>query len=617
MARKVRVGELRPSQLLHTYGVGAVVDLPYISAIVMGLEDWDTLQAKRIVEERVLAAVKAQLGAQVDALFAPPAPPEDSAPFGTDADAKPIGVPVGTFPRYMRCPLCERLGPRTPGIFDLKPDPYRPERTRYVHSNCQRALSAKNPPPVVPARFLTACAHGHLDEFPWNRFVHEEVKDCQGDLRLTDRGASGEASDIYLKCLVCGKARSMAQAFGEEGLKDYKCRGRRPHLRDFDDQECTERLRAILLGASNSWFPVTVSALYVPPSAKDELAGLVEDAWDKLSAVDTIEVLAFLRKLAQLGPLAKFADAAIFQAIKERKDGTVDGGPTNLKGPEWKVFSAPKAAPRAADFRLNEVAVPRGHEASLTRVVLVERLRVVMALTGFTRIESPLDFEDAHLRGSDHRAPLSRKPPPFVPASEVRGEGIFLQFREDAVATWCAQAADHGDRFFAAHKVWRAARKIKPVDAGFPEIRFVLLHSFAHTLMRQLAIECGYAAASIRERIYSANPEAEGGPMAGVLLYTAAPDSEGTLGGLVSLGTPESLGRHIDQALEQARLCSSDPLCAEHIPGAGGPTKLHAAACHACLFAPETSCERGNKYLDRSVLVATLGGGATPFFAER
>jgi hypothetical protein len=97
--------------------------------------------------------------------------------------------------------------------------------------------------------------------------------------------------------------------------------------------------------------------------------------------------------------------------------------------------------------------------------------------------------------------------------------------------------------------------------AGTPE-SYMLLHSFAHALTRRLALEYGYTVASIGERIYALGPIDEDGPMAGVLLYTAAPDSEGTLGGLVSLGAPEVLGRHIAGALEAMRLCASDPLCA-------------------------------------------------------
>lgn len=134
--------------------------------------------------------------------------------------------------------------------------------------------------------------------------------------------------------------------------------------------------------------------------------------------------------------------------------------------------------------------------------------------------------------------------------------------------------------------------------------------------MRQLALECGYTAASVRERIYSRNPDAvpeHPEPMAGVLIYTAAPDSEGTLGGLVSLGEPAELRRHITAALRNTGLCASDPLCAEHQPSQRGIT-LHAAACHACMFSPETSCERGNKHLDRSVLVPTVHRDDLAFF---
>ena len=138
-----------------------------------------------------------------------------------------------------------------------------------------------------------------------------------------------------------------------------------------------------------------------------------------------------------------------------------------------------------------------------------------------------------------------------------------------------------------------------------------LLHTFAHALIREFALECGYSASGIAERIYAQSGET---PMAGIMLYTAAPDSEGTLGGLVSLGRRDRLGGLIDQALEAARLCTSDPLCADHDPRDRG--ELFGAACHACLFASETSCERGNHYLDRALLVDTVTGGGTGFLGR-
>ena len=175
-----------------------------------------------------------------------------------------------------------------------------------------------------------------------------------------------------------------------------------------------------------------------------------------------------------------------------------------------------------------------------------------------------------------------------------------------------AAKASRQEVFYEAHYRWRKARHIPMPEANYPGIRYVLLHTFANALMRQLTLECGYTAASIRERIYALSPESEGGPMAGILLYTAAPDSEGTLGGLVSLGKPEQLGWHIDGAIEQMQSCASDPLCSEH--RCREDRTLHEAACHACMFTPETSCERGNKYLDRAVLVRTVERDDLAFF---
>jgi len=143
------------------------------------------------------------------------------------------------------------------------------------------------------------------------------------------------------------------------------------------------------------------------------------------------------------------------------------------------------------------------------------------------------------------------------------------------------------------------------VDLDFPVARFLLLHTLSHLLIRQVCLECGYGSSSIRERLYVGTPDE---PATGILLSTAASDSEGTLGGLVALGSADHLGRLLDQALTDARRCSSDPLCAEHVPEDPSAT-LHAAACHACLFASETSCETNNRWLDRAVVVDLTGDG--------
>jgi hypothetical protein len=339
---------------------------------------------------------------------------------------------------------------------------------------------------------------------------------------------------------------------------------------------------------------------------------VVEAEWSNLSDVDSLDQVKFMRRRAMLGALAAYGDDEIWAALDERRQraarGQDEAAPgTDLKAPEWRVLTKFSARLTTPDFRLRPVAPPGSYAHVIKQVVLAERLREVRAMLGFTRIDSLGELNDPALEEMTEPAPLSRRPLPWLPAAEVRGEGIFIQFKEVQIAQWLSRPAvgTRDAQFFEAHKVWRHNRHLEPPEAGFPGMRFVFLHTFAHALMRQLSLECGYTAASLRERLYSRGPTEPEGPMAGVLIYTSAPDSEGTLGGLVSLGEPATLERHITLALEAARLCGSDPLCAENPPERRGQT-LHAAACHACLFAPETSCERGNKYLDRSTLVKTV-----------
>ena len=616
-----RVGELRPSQILTTFGIGSIVDLPHISVMVMGLEDWPNSDYREITEERLLASVRSTLRGQVNALRSPPIVP-DTDRLNPFEEQSYIGVPVAPFPRWMLCPRpgCRRLAPLSSNQFKLKPDPYRPDRVRYVHENCRYPGKL---PTAVPARFVVACKNGHLDDFPWVNFVHGGPPDHPYKLQLLEMGASGEAADIYVRCETCDKSRPMSDAFKLHNSDLPACRARRPHLRDFEDGGCKDeenqpiRVRALLQGASNAWFPVMLSALSVPQSS-NLLKQLVTDHWSDLYDLEGEADIAKMRRRNLLRDFSGVSDAELWAAIQEKQaEGETATGSDvdDLKTPEWLVFIDPAHAQRTRDFRLREVRSPRRFAKYFEKVVLAERLREVRALVGFTRIESPGDYENPAEFPEAQRMKIARGNPSWVPANEIRGEGIFFQFSETEIQNWLGRVQRLHVEFFNAHKQWRKDRGLQPPEDFYPGLRYVLLHSFAHALIRQLSLECGYTAASLRERIYSRNPGTARPEMAGVLIYTAAPDSEGTLGGLVSLGEPGILERHLNQAMDCMRLCSSDPLCAEHHPGKEG-TSLHGASCHACLFAPETSCERGNKYLDRTVLVPTVDRDEFAFFLD-
>jgi hypothetical protein len=600
--QKTKVGELRPSQLMLTYGVGSVVELPYLSVMVMGLEDWPASRAEPIREERLLRAVRLQLGNQVEKLLAPPAVADDgSRPFNPFDDDRKVGVPVSPFPRWMVCPYCRILAPLASGIFSFEPEPFRPDRARFVHTNCSRPA---RPPEAVPARFLVSCSNGHLDDFPWLQWVHQGAQ-CNGPLRFYETGPSGEAADVQVKCDTCGASRSMALVFTDQGRREMPaCAGRRPQLRDYDPRTCGEKARPILLGASNSWFPILLSALSIP-SRSTRLEQLLEQQWTDFETIRDVSDFALLRRFGSLREFDEFTDEQIWQALERMRVGEQHPDERDLKVAEWEIFSAPNPIRNSPEMQLRPVPPPERYARQIERVLLAERLREVRALTGFTRIDPP--GED----GQAVRAPISRTPPRWVPASEVRGEGIFVQFSEPAVVEWERNSGELDQQLIAAHRRWRTSRGLDPATA-YPGLRYALLHSFAHAVIRQFSIECGYSMASLRERIYCRLPGQES-PMAGVLIYTAAPDSEGTLGGLVSLGETREFGRHMEAAFEGLELCASDPLCAENLADQH-LLALHGAACHACLFAPETSCECGNRYLDRSILVETVERRGWSFF---
>lgn len=613
-----KIGEVRPTQLLFTYGIGAVMDMPKMSGMIMGIDFWDKDKCRNIKEPRLLRAVRAQLGQQVSNLKYPPIL-KDSNPYANTFEEASVGVPFSPFPRWMVCPQCRTLASIDAGFFKLKTNPFKPHETCYIHENCSR--SKVKAPAVLPVNFLVACENGHMNDFPWREFVHAGPTSCDGKLELSDSGAAGGAGNVFVKCTRCEVSRPIRQAFDPKQREQSlpKCNGYHPHLGRMNDEgveKCGLQLRAIALGASNSWFPVTLSSLAIPTSsAGTELDNLIDKYYEDLIKAPGKEALSFISSLGQFPDLFKTGSIDEIWAIldirkntKQEEDGRID-----IKRPEWNVFSNPNFSMILNDFKLNPVEVPPTFSKYIKRVIQVEKIREVRALIGFTRIDSPGDIIDSGEIPIERRASISKRQAEWVPAGEVLGEGIFIQFDEALLSKWenSAHVKQYESAAYEAHKRWRRARVIEE-ETGFYGARYIFMHSFSHALMRELSLECGYAAASIRERIYSYNGSDEE-KMAGVLIYTAAPDSEGTLGGLVSLGVPSELDRIINKSLIHAELCSSDPLCSEH-EFLHSHLSLHGAACHACLFSPETSCEKGNRYLDRTLISDTLSKDGLSFF---
>lgn len=616
---RIKVGAVRPSHLMFTSGVGALVDLPNFSAIVLGLEEWNyQLVPDRnvITEPRLLAAVKQNRVHQyVRELRG--APWQDEADVGDGADR--IGVPTRPFPTFLRCTACNELGPiESGGPFRFENAiPSRPQDAQFVHASCNK-VRGRRKPLAVAARFVLACTNGHLDDFPYVPFVHHGApcpKVPFPPLTMEDRGGNLGAN-VGLRCQACGASRNIRDALGSRGDQNLPaCRGRHPHLGVFEPNGCaaSTKPKLIVVGASNQWFARTLSVLSVPRTDASALATEVEKNWETLKGVTDPTLLAFLWTAQH--PVTYALDgwdqAEIWAAIEAHRarsaGGQEDGGASesDLRTPEWQIFTTEKAPEPSPDFTLRRDpdGVPKQLTGIYGDVVQAERLREVRALVGFTRLDSP-DPEDPDLIVT---APLTHGEATWIPASEVRGEGLFFRIPEDLLAAWEQRVT--GSPAMEAHReAYRRYRRNRYSDRikgdfdpfkNWPGERYWALHTFSHLLIRTIAAECGYSSASLSERIYSS---VEDENRSGILVYTAVPDAEGTLGGLVSLGEPRELVRITRRALRDAHRCSSDPLCAERLPHSPEDF-LHGAACHVCLFVSETTCERGNRFLDRRFVV--------------
>jgi hypothetical protein len=265
---------------------------------------------------------------------------------------------------------------------------------------------------------------------------------------------------------------------------------------------------------------------------------------------------------------------------------------------------------RVPDLRVIPSAVASDFESWFSRVNRVERLRETRAFLGFTRLKAKIDPLD----GMPDRAlvQLFRDPPThpakrWLPAVRVFGEGLYIELREDALTSWQSENEEWIRSRLSEVFIMRLATQpqvLPPLGVAdwVWASRYLLVHTLAHVLINQLVFECGYSTASLRERLYVSSDE--GAPMAALLIYTAAGDSEGTLGGLVRLGHAERLGAVLQRALSRAGWCSADPVCSENLGGQGSQL-ANLAACHACALLPETSCETINHGLDRALVVGT------------
>jgi Domain of unknown function (DUF1998) len=658
-----KVGSARPSSLLYNYGPGAIMDLPQFTVMPAGLDDWDRIWARRdgiprIHAPRLQQAVRTLMG--TDRTELRPFPWQAKKTF-MSSEGNDLGVPARVFPQWLRCTGCDFLAP-IPRFSYRNTHPYRTDEACFEHHNCpgraeERAAKDKQPArrrptrTAVPARYLLACVDGHLDEFPYDGWVHHWQKcskDSHPHLKMLDR-TSGKGASATILCASCGQKRPMAEAQGEVGRSKLPgCRGRHPHLDSFDPDGCENETQLMLVGASNLWFASTQAIIVMPESQArdDEVAEQLRiDLQDGQELSTDAELLAWLTENGEqpkllrvaLGKRAStaFSDAELAAAVNvllappppesERRRRKENWDPIDLLIPEWRYLQRDPLGKQhdGSDADKSGLVLSRRDlhpqlPKHFSRVLAAEKLRKVNALIGFTRIDDMDRVDDLPKR----LVPVTRADRPvWTVATEDFGEGIFLQLDEERVRDWEARVKK--SVIWAAHEVAHqlnferrfseTAKNVNHLDR-LPKPRYWLVHTLAHILIREMAMTSGYSAASLSERLYAWEAGGDRPAAAGLLICTTAADSDGTLGGLVQLSEPGRLQKIVKDALHRVQRCSSDPVCAMRTPR---PPEdfLHGAACHCCAMASETSCERANRFLDRRFLV-DLPGSDLGFFSR-
>ena len=582
--------KLRRNQLFGPYGIGAVVPCPDGgSLMISGLDPFPT-NAMREVDDPRLAK---HIG--VSRLLAPP---EEGSP-----------VPASRFPRWLYCPICHTMR--------------KCERNQHGPGRCDNPSCKGCGHSLIPERFIVVCPEGHVDDFPILEWVHGgPVSDPEKHtIKRTTKGGTASLADIEYRCLECGRSRTLAGATRKGALAEvgFHCKGAQPWLWRDDPEGCKadpDDIMVVQRGGTNVWYPDVFSSIYIPDGKDPEIASFVQQRMENLQKAEAGGMLdLMIDSLADAKGYDKdLVKAAYLDFASESNSDSVSVG--DFREEEYLILS--KGSPKQTGVFDEDLVGPEGYDSNYIKhavecVGLVSTLRETRALVGFSRLYP--DHNDG-LSFEARRRQLSRNRCNWALGIQSTGEGIFLKFNTAVLEEWLKNPMVHQRfRLMQMHHDEHCRRQSKEPETLNP--LYVLIHSFSHALMLALSKECGYSAASVRERIYCdkvIEPEDRHEDMLGLLVYTASSDSEGSLGGLVRAGKPGRLEKIIDSAISDASWCSSDPVC---IQSKGqGPESCNLAACYSCALVPETSCENGNKLLDRALLVGTLEDRGMGLFSD-
>ena len=610
---------VRRGQLISPFGIGAMVDFRNDESLMTaGLDAWPKAKDEQCPPDWLVREERLQARLNVTHFRLPP---EHREP-GRGVELANQYIPYVRFPRWHYCP-------RRGAMEQLPLFGGSRSRCPCRHGLDCESLPERKRPWLIPSRFIAVCPRGHIEDFPFMEWTHRDGSwDHTHKLRLLPGRSSASLSGIKIQC-NCGKAETMTGTFnfdvGTGGALHkigYDCSGSMPWLGRVGSKpgECGEFLRVVQRGASNVYFPLTVSSIYLPLWGEDSsrVINKIVDSpkvWDNLVAgLDDGKHIQMVR-CETIASIYQVDSEELREAAQRKFDGTaaLDGGrlrsEEEFRRQEYEALRSGRGGD-TTDLMV-EMRDPALYGSDLNEILytvcLVKKLRETRVLVGFSRL---LPVEDP---ASADLLPVSEDDDiHWLPATVVYGEGLYFEFDAQKLAAW-SETPKVRERVLALNQRYNMRRLERGLKETKITAKYVLLHTVAHALIGQLSFDCGYGSASLRERIYCELDDPDQ-PMQGVLIYTASGDSEGTLGGLVRQGEADRMRTVFERAVHRALWCSSDPVCIESV--GQGSDNANLAACHGCVLLPETSCETGNRLLDRGLIVGTAGDPDIGFFSR-
>lgn len=637
---------IRKSQIISIFGVGSL----YLfknqwsksgdqdSLMLAGLDEWEKMFTNnvppdgwKIFEPRLQARLKKEYFLE----------PPDFRQFSYEDDMKGKLLPYVRFPRWHYCHQCNLMHEASLFSTDApRCTPKKDKTGKLLHEkhfkSCSKNDEIWKKKFLIPVRFMVICEKGHIDDFPFIEWVHRKNKydpeKCE--LRFVDgRGGNNSLMNVRVDCVRCNEGYSLAEAINSfntsseneqndtpiEKKINYKCTGNRPWLGNSQNEHgCKEKPRVVLRQASNVYYPVVKSSIFIPVKTGKIDRKILEflnkkNIWSLVKEYsENINELKLVLKI----PIKQFnlVEERVFEAIDlklkgiENQKNEVTNDEEEYRYQEYN-FIKNKDPNDNDDLELKIRKLPMEKYGILNNyfenIFLVDSLIETRVQTGFTRM---LPY-DPSKESSIQTTSLDNLD--WYPGITVKGEGIFFEFNKIKLSNW--EKKFKQSHLLDINDKYNKTRKERNLPERKLNTKFFLIHTFAHLLINELSYSCGYGSASLRERIYC-NLDSEENEMNGVLIYTASGDSEGSLGGLVREGEPNNLENIINKALIKAQVCSYDPVCLDN--KSQGLNGTNSSSCHACSFLPETSCEEANQLLDRTTIIGDKENNLVGFFEE-